>query len=93
MASAEGQARVEHELVGERAGTLSRLVERLELALAELQEAGADREERLARAAELLWYVVVQREAVGISRHDVLYEVLRVPREVRLAMGPRRRGG
>jgi Asp-tRNA(Asn)/Glu-tRNA(Gln) amidotransferase A subunit family amidase len=51
----------------------------------------AVREELLADARERLWYVVIQREAMGLRRHEVLYDVLRVPREVRFGMGPRRR--
>lgn len=50
-----------------------------------------EREEALAEAAERLWYVVIQREALGLRRHEVLYEVIRVPAAVRLRMGPRRR--
>lgn len=81
---------VEQEIVGERAGALARAVEALEAALAALAS-GAGRAEHLEEARERLWYVVVQREAVGLTRHEVLYEALRVPPEVRLAMGPRRR--
>jgi hypothetical protein len=71
----DAQRKIEQEIVGERAGALGRAVETLERALAE--------------ARERLWFVVVQREALGLTQHDVLYEVLRVPLEVRRGMGPR----
>ncbi|HET6438959.1 MAG TPA: DUF6665 family protein [Anaeromyxobacter sp.] len=90
------------DLQAERASALARASERLEAALAELaaadaaraskpsSTADARRREALAEARERLWYLVIQREAVGLRRHETLYEVLRIPREVRSAMGPRR---
>jgi hypothetical protein len=88
---ADVQANIEREITGERAGSLARMVEALEAALLAWREAApAHRTELLAEAGERLWFVVVQREALGLMRHDVLYEVLRVPPEVRGAMGPRR---
>ena len=91
------------DLQAERAAGLARATERLEMALAELARADAVlaaaptpiarelRREALAHAGERLWYLVIQREAMGFSRHEMLYEVLRVPAEVRAAMGPARR--
>jgi hypothetical protein len=94
--SAEAQRVIEQEIVGERAGALARAVEALERALLDLAGAGGHphrlRQLLLEEAGERLWFVVVHREAIGLTRHDVLYEVLRVPAEVRRAMGPRRRG-
>ena len=92
MGKADVQRSVESEIVGERAGALSRAMEALEAALHAWREAPpARRQELLEEAGELLWFVVVQREAIGISRHEVVYDVLKVPGEVRRAMGPRRR--
>ncbi len=93
---AEAQRAIEKEIVGERAGALARAVEALERALTDLAGAAGERQRRLREhlleeAGERLWFVVVQREAIGLTRHDVLYEVLRIPPEVRRAMGPRRR--
>lgn len=94
--SAEAQRVIEKEIVGERAGALSRAVEALERAIAELAGFAGPRQHRLreyllGEAAERLWFVIVQREAIGVMRHEVLYEVLEIPMEVRRAMGPRRR--
>jgi hypothetical protein len=104
MPRRETQEALEREILGEKAGALARAVERLEAALAELARhdaevggcaLGAGRGERrrdlLGEAGERLWFVVIQREAMGLRRHEVLYDVLRVPAEVRGAMGPRRR--
>lgn len=88
---AETQRAIEQEIAGERAGALARAFDALELALQELENAAGAREHLLAEACERLWYLVVQREAMGLCRHQVVYEVLRVPPEVRRGMGPRRR--
>lgn len=94
---------LQRDLQAERASSLARAAERLEAALAELAAADAActgspgrtsaelRREALAHAGERLWFLVIQREAMGLFRHETLYEVLRVPAEVRAAMGPRRR--
>ncbi len=92
----DGQDLVEREIAGERAGALVRAVEALERAIAAFvrhREGGPVRQLLLEEAGERLWFVIVQREALGISRHDVLYDVLRVPVEVRRAMGPAPRRG
>jgi len=94
MASERTQATIERQLAEERAGVLSCATEALERALAELARGAPDPRVRrylLEEAAERLWYLVVTREAVGLSRHDVVYEMLRVPAEVRRRMGPRPR--
>jgi len=63
---------------------------RLAEALRELEYAretappGAEASEPLVQEVrDLLWAVIVQREALGIQGHAVLLEVLRVPPEVR----------
>jgi hypothetical protein len=94
---------IELEILGERTRGLARsteaLAEALEaLARAEAALAGAapppgalteERQRALAEAADRLWRLVVQREAAGILRHEILYEALRVPAQVRAAMGRR----
>jgi hypothetical protein len=95
----------ERDLHAERAAALGRATERLEAALGELAAAEAAcapgetetarglalRRDALAHAGERLWYLVIQREALGLRRHEETFELLRVPRAVRAAMGPRRR--
>ena len=103
MSVATTHGAVEKAIQGERASSLARVTERLEGALLELEAASAAlasrpgdrvlsalRADALAHAAERLWFAVIHREALGLSRHDVLDEVFRIPREVHLAMGPRR---
>jgi hypothetical protein len=87
----------------EQVASLSRVTQRFERALAGLERAGAAlaarpgdqtlsalRAEAVVHAAELLWFVVNHREAMGLNHHAILDEVSRIPREVHLAMGPRR---
>lgn len=90
-------ASVEDEIRGERARALARAVRQLESALEALGAAGpvprrgrATRDELLADAAERLWYVVIQREALGLGRHEEFLRDLGVPGEVVARMGPRR---
>lgn len=92
----ETHAAIQKEILAEKAGALALAVDALEAALAGVARLGAAapagaRAERIAVAGERLWFVVIQREAMGLLRHDVLFDVLRVPPEVRSAMGPHRR--
>lgn len=98
---------VERELQAEKPGALAVAAERLERALAELAEAqgafeaaveDAGREELAqkhqelrALAAERLWFLLVQREALGLTSHDNVLAFYRVPPELRKVAGPRRR--
>jgi hypothetical protein len=97
---------VEKELLAEKAAALGRAGESLSVALAALGKAEAELaaagpEERPALwvrrrelrdiAAERLWYVLCQREAVGIFQHEGMLREQPVPPEVRLLAGPRRR--
>jgi hypothetical protein len=93
--ASETHAAIQKEIRAEKAGALARAIEALEAALVDLARlepaaAAAVRAERVAVAGERLWFAVIQREAMGLLRHDVLFDVLRVPPEVRRAMGPRR---
>lgn len=95
---------VEQEIQAERANALGVSGDRLEVALAEFARAEAalaaaspaerpalaeQRQLRLAEAAERLWFVIVQREVVGIGNHEPVWRVYDVPAEVRRHMGPR----
>jgi len=93
--------RTERDLHSERAAALGRASRELEAALAAYAAAEdacaadpspgtrAHRQAALAHAGERLWYLVIQREAIGLRRHDELLEGLRVPHAVRAAMGPK----
>jgi hypothetical protein len=103
MASSRAHEKTLKDLQAERASALARSAERLEDALSALAEADrelaaapteaarARRREALLSAGERLWFLVVQREAVGLRRHESALDTLRVPPEVRAVMGPRRR--
>lgn len=81
------------ELNGERAAALARvartfesILERLADARSRLPASGDARREALAQYAELRqralqyrWYLEVQREAIGIRRHQMLDEFYRIP--------------
>lgn len=99
---------VEQEIQAERANALGVSGDRLEVALAEYARAEAalaaaspserqarveERQLRLAEAAERLWFVIVQREVVGIGNHEPVWRVYDVPAEVRRHMGPRLKRG
>jgi hypothetical protein len=89
--SSETHDAIVREIRQEKVGALAQAVEALEEALAALRGVadGPARAEALAAAGERLWYVVIQREAMGLLRHDTLFDVLHVPAAVRRVMGPR----
>ena len=90
----EQHGQVLRELNAERAAALMRIAGTLESLLAQLESAtdrvaraeGLGRVRALAAYRELRahavkyrWYLEVQREALGIRRHDVLDEFYRIP--------------
>jgi len=109
------QAALEAELLREKAGTLSRMAQRLEKALAALDagqrgglalldpppqsgekdpraSAGREREKLLDEAAEALWYLIIQRELMGLGGEERVCRDYRVPAAVRARLGVRRSG-
>jgi hypothetical protein len=95
---------IEQELAAEKAATLGRAGDRFAAALAalarldeEIAREGPDaararkRRDLHAEAAERLWFLIVQREAVGLGHHDGIYQLYRVPPDLRALAGPRRR--
>lgn len=93
---------IEQELVGERAATLGRMSRRLEAALAALArfdaEGGTEPERLVERnrlrdeARQTLWYLVIQREALGLHGVEPIVRLYDVPAEVWTRMGPMLRG-
>ena len=94
---------IQEELQAERVAALTRIAGRFDAALEtwHVLEAGklppldslraqlARRLELREIAAEALWMLLVQRESVGLRDHRGFLE--RVPEEIRLRAGPRRR--
>lgn len=80
---------VDAEIIEEQASSLGRAGRRLEKAIAELKAADgasavseANRAALLAEAREALWFLVVQREAMGIRGASEVLAVYEVPAEV-----------
>jgi Na+/phosphate symporter len=85
---------IEVEIQSEKASALRRVASRLESLLVELVEtekavrglSGPSRERLVARHQELRaeaekqrWYLIVQREAMGLRHHGDIYELYRLP--------------
>ncbi|SRR5690606_21728807 len=86
---------IEYELAKERAGTLGRLGRKLEATVAEyrgLEADGADeaREEKLWELAELVMFLLAQREACGLRNPDWALRYYQVPKEAIRRLGVRR---
>jgi len=84
---------LEIELRGEKVSALRRIAAGLQLDLAALKEfesgpqaqqpdAAVRRAELRKKAARQLWYMVVQREAMGIRRHEDMYAIYEVPKDL-----------
>lgn len=89
---------IEQELVAERAATLGRMSRRLEATLAALAhfdaqggegpEAAAERARLRDEARQALWYLVIQREAIGLHGIEPVVRQYDVPAEIWTRMGP-----
>ena len=78
---------LEIEMRSERVSALRRIAAALQVALEELKayEPSQGPEKRLElrkKAARQLWYLVVQREAMGIRRHEDVYTIYDVPKDL-----------
>lgn len=94
------------EVLAEKAGTLGRLLERLDQALARLEAfeqdqgdgVGGDAEDErrhralLDAAAEALWHVTIQRELMGLRQQERFIRERGIPSRVRVRMGVRAGG-
>jgi hypothetical protein len=88
---------LDYQIAQEKAASLGRMGRRLEDALAAIRafdaapraaSSPAQRARLVAEAAEALWMLVVQREAVGCNDLPSLLRDYGVPREVAIRMGP-----
>ncbi|HSP77662.1 MAG TPA: hypothetical protein VLQ93_03990 [Myxococcaceae bacterium] len=92
--SPDGKLAIEVEIQSEKASALRRVASRLETLLGELAQAerelyrlsGPARERCVARHQELRaeaekqrWYLIVQREAMGLRHHGDIYELYKLP--------------
>ena len=91
-------SRVQDEITAEKAAALARIAGTLEALLADLRrleaeaaeaadggaKAAARHRELRDRALRYRWYLEVQREAVGLTRHDALDELYPVPQPLEL---------
>jgi len=83
-----------HEMLEEKAGALSRMVWRFEKALEEWRAADAagegnseNREAALDRAAQALWALMVQRDALGLPGTERLLREYEIPQVLRARLG------
>lgn len=68
---------IEEELKAERAASLGRAGAALERALAAWR--GQPTPDALREAQKRLWYLIVQREAMGLLKHRDVYDAYGVP--------------
>jgi hypothetical protein len=95
---AEAFGKVEQELQQERAAALGRIARTLESLLVRLETLRlraeavpgheraaviAEHAEVRARATTYRWYLEVQRESVGLRRHETLDDIYRLPPPLR----------
>src|SRR3712207_6794158 len=93
----EGGLAIEVELRAEKASAIRRIAQKLESLLAELKRlqveagsvAGPARAQREAafeatrlHAEKQLWYLVVQREAIGLRNHEDVYQLYSIPKRL-----------
>jgi hypothetical protein len=91
-------AAIDEEIAGEKAGSLGRVAAKLEARLAAIADiatrlptlpplaraAAREEHERLRQEAKLyLWYLQVQREAMGLYDNAVLFRLYQIPARLR----------
>jgi hypothetical protein len=94
---------IAEQIIEEKGSSLARTGERLEAALAAFAAADAAlaadpgdralfaaRENALQAAARWLYYLLIQRDAVGPNVHDEVFRIYQIPGEVRRLLGTRR---
>jgi hypothetical protein len=81
-----GTAALEHEILAERASSLSAVERRVIHALAGLKT-GKDRQHWLGEAQDAVWAYFVQRELIGFRKHADVISDLGIPAEVLNGLG------
>lgn len=85
-----GLSALDYEIAGEQASALGRAGRRVEESLAALAACGDDagaRESYARDAAEAVWTYFVQREAMGLRRHDDAIRIHRIPKDILARLG------
>ena len=83
-----GTAAIEHEIMAERASSLSAAEKRVIKTIAALSAAVQDnRGAALADARDAVWAYFVQRELIGFRRYTDVIQELNIPREVLVGLG------
>ncbi|MHA6690230.1 DUF6665 family protein [Devosia sp. A449] len=82
-----GTAAIEHEILAERASSLSAAERKVIATIAALATADTDRAERLTQARSAVWAYFVQRELIGFRRHTDVIQELSIPGEVLVGLG------
>jgi hypothetical protein len=97
--SADDVLAIEVEIQSEKASGLRRVAAKLESLLAELEQlqgelvglsgpararCAARHEELRAEAEKQRWYLVIQREALGLRQHGDVYALYRIPPTLKL---------
>ena len=87
---AQGFAALDYEIAGEQASALGRAGRRVEESLAALTACAGPataREALVGEAAAAVWSYFVQREAIGLRRHDEAIRIYGIPRDVLARLG------
>ncbi|WP_240229588.1 DUF6665 family protein [Devosia lacusdianchii] len=82
-----GTAALEHEILAERASSLSGAERKVISTIAALSAGEGERATILAEAREAVWAYFVQRELIGFRRHSDVIQELNIPREVLAGLG------
>lgn len=79
---------LDHEIMGEKAASLGRAGERVQLTLRRLNEGRPEARERLLReAAQAVYAYFIQRELCGLRRHADVIREYAIPGEVLARLG------
>jgi hypothetical protein len=80
-------AAFEYEAAAEAAHSLGLAGKRVEAAMGALLMAGDDRERLLTQAAVAVQHYLIQRESMGLRRHETVIREYRIPKAVLARLG------